>query len=247
MLIRGSANSNIVPICMWQFWDVFRDNDVLTRVRADVEEALGPSVGTGDGIDVERLKCRPLLQSVYAESLRLNSTIYCSRYTGDQEVQVNEWTFPKNSILLIPTHSAHQDDTIWNTKHGQFPLDKFWADRFLVYPGDLSSGPGLKSYAMTRLQYSSADCVSPVFTTEGVGGSYFPYGSGARVCPGRFFAKDVMLVALALMVQSYDLEFITKSDDWRPRLDPMYHGFGGQFPLDKLPFRIRKRARVLSN
>ena len=241
--MEDSTNSNIVPICMWQLWDVFRDESVLARVRADIQPALSTDGGNGHRLDIEQLKNRPLLQSVYSESLRLNSTIYCSRYTGDKEVQVNEWVFPKNSILLIPTHSAHQDETVWNTKDGRFPLDKFWADRFLVYEGDPSSGPGLQTASMARPDDKGSGSTSPRFTMDGVGGSYFPYGDGCRVCPGRFFAKNVMLVALALMVRDYDVDLLVKGRDWKPRLDPMYHGFGGEFPMDKIPFRIRKRAR----
>ena len=50
-------------------------------------------------------------------------------------------------------------------------------------------------------------------------GSYFPYGGGTAVCPGRFYAKQEILAAVALFLTSFDFEVLyfvnkdrTKSD-----------------------------------
>lgn len=39
-------------------------------------------------------------------------------------------------------------------------------------------------------------------------GDFFPYGGGSIMCPGRFFAKQEILAAVAMTVTSFDLEFV---------------------------------------
>ena len=46
-------------------------------------------------------------------------------------------------------------------------------------------------------------------------GSYFPYGGGTAVCPGRYYAKQEILAAVALLLASFDFEilhFVNKDD-----------------------------------
>lgn len=59
------------------------------------------------------------------------------------------------------------------------------------------------------------------------------------MCPGRFLAKGVIAVALAMMVRRFDLEILT---DEIPTGKDRF-GIGVELPTCKIPFRIRKRKR----
>jgi cytochrome P450 len=39
-------------------------------------------------------------------------------------------------------------------------------------------------------------------------GDFFPYGGGNIICPGRFFAKQEILAAVAMIITSFDLAFV---------------------------------------
>ncbi|KAH8896784.1 cytochrome P450 [Thozetella sp. PMI_491] len=39
-------------------------------------------------------------------------------------------------------------------------------------------------------------------------GDFFPYGGGSIMCPGRFFAKQEILAAVAIIITSFDIKFV---------------------------------------
>ena len=238
-----SANTNIVPSAMWMIYETFRDPSLLARVRDQIsqsfktrEEALSIK------FDVESKHSLPLIKSIYAEVLRLRIHVYCVRYTGKEELHINKWTIPKEKILLVATAPAQSDESFWNTKNGTHPLDTFWAERFLVYPNDPQSGPVKRQASANREDSfdSKESGRQPIFSLEGTEGLWIPYGGGTRSCPGRFFSKQVMVSLCVLMTTLFDLEIL--AGEKAGNMNPLFYGFGGQHPNDKIPFRIRKRV-----
>ncbi|GJC87677.1 cholesterol 7-alpha-monooxygenase [Colletotrichum liriopes] len=59
------------------------------------------------------------------------------------------------------------------------PAREFWAERFLQ--------PQMRKVKL---------------------GDYCPYGGGSVICPGRFFAKHEILAAVAMIVTTFDMEFV---------------------------------------
>jgi cytochrome P450 len=76
----------------------------------------------------------PLLQSLYAETLRVYVTIMFLR-TVQQETQLGGWTIPKGKKAMICSHSEHMNEKLWNpspsvsSRH----VTEFWAERFLPF------------------------------------------------------------------------------------------------------------------
>ncbi|EOD52225.1 putative abc transporter cdr4 protein [Neofusicoccum parvum UCRNP2] len=203
-------NTNAILASIWATLDVFRDAELLERVRRDVELCRS---GAGR-LDIDKLLKRPLLQSIYAETLRLRVHVYISRFAEHEELSVGEWSIPKKSAVLVSTTPAHLDPDAWNTgRDGRHPVDTFWADRFLVHPGDAErTGPLRRSSeaGAARRRCDSVvgddDSNEPVFSADNISGSWFPYGGGVRMCPGRQFAKREVLLTLALMASLFDVE-----------------------------------------
>ncbi|GKT50487.1 cholesterol 7-alpha-monooxygenase [Colletotrichum spaethianum] len=45
------------------------------------------------------------------------------------------------------------------------------------------------------------------FSMAGRPSSFFPYGGGVSMCPGRLFAKQEIILAVAMIVSRFDIEF----------------------------------------
>ena len=187
--------------------------------------------------DIEKLGRSPLLQSIYAEVLRLHIAAFIMRSPEWENMKLKNWIFPKGDIVLIATTPAHMDEKVWNTgKANEHPLNQFWADRFLVFPGEPTSGPRKSTNGAVIPQIEEGD--EPAFSIEGLDGSWIPYGGGFRACPGRHFAKREILMTFAVMVTMFDIDV----DGSRAlKTDPRANGLGAQRPMNRIPFRIRER------
>jgi cytochrome P450 len=225
------------------------DPEVFYRVRNALKESFGSTVIAEVNFDIDKLLKVPLLESIYCETLRLRIQMYIMRYTDQNELRIDRWIFPKKSIVLVSTVPAHTDKRVWNTGDGgAHPVEKFWADRFLVYPDDPDSDPCRKAAAPTkgeqvRPPHATASTGPPNFTLSGTSGHFIPCGGGPRSCSGRHFAKRRIIAACAIMTTMFDIEIL--ADDNALAMDPAFHGLGAQSPIGKVPFRIRKRQGEL--
>lgn len=217
--ILFASNGNAIPASAWMTLYTFLDPHLLGRVRQEIEDSREPpSHLNGQGkLDAVQLCSKPLLQSIYAETLRLNTGIVIGRTPRDGPFKVGEWTYPKDSKILSLPRTAAMDSSRWNTGNPEnsHPVDTFWADRFIVYPDDASSGP---------LKKPSSNCEkarTPEFSLRGLSGSWFPYGGGTPMCPGRHFAKQEMIVCMAVLAASYDIE-LKAPEGFAPQPDLSY-------------------------
>ena len=234
------VNVNIHPMIIWNLIEVFRDPKLLSRVRAELTAANVQGVTSNQ--DVEKLLSLPLLQSIYAELLRLRVEVSSVLSSAREEIRINSWRVPKDRLVIIPTGEAHKDASFWNTRNGKYPLDQFWADRFLAHPGDPQSGPR-KDGMLSGERWDEDMARAPTgptkakFIGSGLADSFIPWGVGERVCPGRGIARRAIVAVVAIMVERFDMEIL--STDFE--LNPAFYGLGTQRPLRRIPFRIRKR------
>ncbi|KAI4234769.1 MAG: hypothetical protein L6R40_006648 [Gallowayella cf. fulva] len=227
---------------------IFSDPSLLSNIRTELKGAIvadEPELR----FDLTKLLQLPLLRSVYCETLRLNVDAYIMRYTDRADLHIGEWTFPKDSVVLTTTGPPHTDETVWNSgRSAEHPIEQFWAERFLVYPGDVYSGPikatRVPGTTSKHLSGCNKEAVAHQpgkarFSTAGTAGHWIPYGGGERICPGRHLAKRGILTTCALMVTMFDIEI--RAPKTALRADPAYSGFGSQRPAKEVPFRIRRR------
>ncbi|KAF2726544.1 cytochrome P450 [Polyplosphaeria fusca] len=237
------ANINVHTAAIWMIIEIFRDPGLLTRIRLELDSMT--ELPENHCRWVEELMALPLLQSVYAEVLRLRTDVQTVFRNNRDDIRINEWIFPKKSLLLIPTRPAHMDNDYWNTRQGRHPLDRFWADRFLAYPGDAQSGPSLHNNRRMEgtKDIHTVNKAGPKFIASGTSDSWIPYGVGDRACPGRFFAQREMVAYCAIMVQNFEIEFPDlNAEEYVPNND-VFYGLGVQRPKVAIPFRIRRLER----
>jgi cytochrome P450 len=76
--------------------------------------------------DVDHLLRLPLLQAVYAETLRLRMHFYIVRMADKVDLNIRDWIIPRQKIIVSLTTVAHMDATAWDTAANEHPLDQFW-------------------------------------------------------------------------------------------------------------------------
>ena len=177
--------------------------------------------------------------------LRLRVEVQSVFYSEREEIRINEWRFPKKSLLLVPTGAALRDEKFWNTRNGVHPLNEFWADRFLLRENDPQSGPRKRtvtepSLAALERAKTTTNNNEPKFISSGLANAYMPFGVGERACPGRFFARREILTFCAQVVHQFDIEILSNETNFQ--LSSKFYGLGTQRPLHNIPCRVRQRV-----
>ncbi|KAF5869941.1 putative nacht and ankyrin domain protein [Botrytis fragariae] len=217
------ASINVHKAAVWAVIEIFKDPALLSRVRKELQGASFDPESLASPHFIHKLIQIPLLQSIYAE-----------------------WIFPKKTPILVPCGPAHHDAKVWNTRNGEFPLDTFWADRFLLYPEDAVSGPmittpssnGVSQFMSSSHQKNSS---KPIYCESVMRSSFIGYGVGERTCPGRILAKREIIAVFARIVQQYDIELLTEEKHFKHSM--AFYRFGTQAPKNKIPLRIKRRGR----
>ncbi|KAI0596336.1 cytochrome P450 [Biscogniauxia sp. FL1348] len=219
------AVRNSISATSWAVFEIYRDPELLASIRAEVDACVLTSVDGRIRFDIDQLLRLPVLQAVYAETLRLRMDFYIIRMPDRVDMNIQDWVIPRRKVIVTPTTVAHMDSKAWNTgSKNEHPVDRFWVGRFLKYP-------------------SKSPAASPEFSTRELEGSWIPYGGGPRQCPGRHFAKRQILLTTALMVSLFDCEISKEGKNVQG--DSTLKGFGGGMahPAGKVPVRIRHRDR----
>lgn len=249
------TNTNSIPSLTWFIYEICRDPSLKSRVEKEIEVCRALSVETDEILfDINKLCSQPLLQSIYAETLRLRVALIVTRTPERKDLDIGDWVFPPDRVIAFSSRAGAMNPHVWNVgnKETPHPLDEFWAERFLIYPNDPTSGPCRKQVDDERcLNDGSVPSQTdpgegPIFSMEGVTGGWIPYGGGQRMCPGRHFAKQEIIGTLALLLTYYEIELEVQKAR-TPKCDMKFFPFGGLPPTMEIPFRMRRRVNEAEN
>lgn len=183
-------------------------------------------------IDISELARQPLLQSTYAEVLRLRVAIAQSRVSELQDFSFGGYKVERNHPLLIFSRPLALNEDMWAAagRNTPVPLENFYADRFLVQKKPIN-GDSLENDKLSGLEFS----------LDGLAGIWLPFGGGQRMCPGRHFAKMEILSTFSLLFTRYAIELGPNMDSSKVVPDMRWEPVGALPPACKVPFRIRRR------
>ncbi|KAI0393084.1 putative cytochrome P450 [Xylariaceae sp. FL0594] len=145
-------------------------------------------------LDVHRLLTLPRLSSAYLEILRLHVSFNVTREV-QQDTEVSGYRIPKGSLLQAPSQIAHYDESAWASEG--HPASEFWAERHL-----------------TNVDEAGRQTTEPRLSTKSRPTSFFPFGPywrqglGYALCPGRHSAKREILMAVAVILAKFEVEFV---------------------------------------
>lgn len=233
---------------MWVILHIHKNPTLRSSIRAEFEDAGLQKHIRED--EVKTLITLPRLQGVYAECLRLYDQGFLPRQTT-REIQVNGWKFPKNSTIIVSTDVAQLDKKAWNSGlNNEYPVEQFWAERFLLLPNDPDSGPINKSSIIQAGRNGDDPDEAlkrdgtpsrPIFCESRTAGYWIPYGGGSRICPGRHFAKRSIMAATVMLTSTVDIDILATEKEMK--LDSVGYGLAVQRPVGKIPYRIRRWKR----
>ena len=229
--ITFGLSSNVIPATGWMLMLILNpkgDPTLLGRVIADLKKAE-----RSDGsVDIPTLISSGLLQSIWTETLRLFTDVLVTRnVTEPTTLPLDEdgktlIKMESGDNVIAPSWISQHDPRTWTG--GEVPPDVFYAERFLVAdPENLGQ---------------------QIFSMTGTTGKFFPFGGGRTICPGRVFAKQEGIGALAMALLRFDFEVLGFVDkDGRstgefPNPGRQWPGAGALMPGGDLKVRIRRRG-----
>lgn len=230
-----AMNSNSVPSIFWFVFEALKDVELRLRLEAEVASCLcsGPVK-----FDIPKLSSQPLLQSAFAETLRLRVATGVVRVSEHEPFKLAGYEIEQNHRLLVFTRPLALNSEAW-VRAGRpptRPLEQFQAERFLVLK---TKSCGSKGNDTTQSSITNDDGLE--FSLDGLAGCWFPFGGGQRMCPGRHFAKQQIISAFALLFNDFDIELSPVVDTNKVLPDMRWIAVGGLPPVCKVPVRIRRR------
>ncbi|OWM62769.1 hypothetical protein CDL15_Pgr020063 [Punica granatum] len=140
------------------------------------QEELDLQVGRDRWVRDSDIANLPYLQAIVKETLRLYPTGPLSfPHEGDEDCTVSGYLIPEGTRIFVNVWKLHRDPRVWTDP------ETFLPERFL------SAGHA-----------ASIDAYGQHF-------EFIPFGSGRRVCPGAAFALQVTHLALARLLQGFDM------------------------------------------
>ncbi|KAK5021891.1 hypothetical protein LTS07_010632 [Exophiala sideris] len=176
--------ANVIPVTSWILAHLLSPQtpeDVLLRVREEIESARRPD----NEVDISILVGQPVLNSVLHETLRHYVDALVTRQLKVDMV-LDGHLLKKDDLVMAPSSLSQHDPQFWD-QDTEPPGDVWYAERFLRQ--DPTTG-------------------KQSFGTSWTAGKFFPFGGGTHVCPGRIFAKQEVLGALATLLLKFDLRFV---------------------------------------
>ena len=244
-------------------YEALQQPDILSQALTEVAESQSRTPpDMNPTMRIDSLCSMPLLQAMYADTLRLYTSLFSVRSASHASFTLCNFKIPKDELVAVDSRVAAMDSNAWNTgtptadANTPHPLHRFWAERFLVYPADRTSGP-LRVNPAVKPQVSVPGSsapphghdgkASPRFSMDGLAGAWVPYGGGNRQCPGRNFAKQEIILGFAIVLSTLEIELSGNDNHERRNPDMKYYGLGTLPPKGTIPFRVRRREPKSAN
>jgi cytochrome P450 len=172
---------------------------LVDRLREEIAPVFTPLEGTPSRpVRVHNLgrlvRDSPLLRSTFYEVLRTCGGTVSNRVVTE-DIVVAGRLFKKGTPVMLPTRPQHLDPAIWGEDYDQFVADRFiraedkggkFGNR-----GDNPQREGNEKDMEQRRQFKER--------------MMRPFGGGAPLCPGRFFASYELWSFVACLIWQYDI------------------------------------------
>lgn len=224
-VLLWASQGNTGASSFWLLLYLMKNPEAMAAMRDEVNTILkdsGQEVKPGGplvSLTCDMIRKASILDSAVEESLRLTAAPLLTRAVlQDMTMKMAdgpEYFIRKGDrVAVFPYSAVHTDPEIHPDPHS------FKYDRFLNPDGSKKTdfykgGKKVKYYNM-------------------------PWGSGASMCPGRFFATNELKQFIFLMLVYFEFE-LKNPDDKIPEKDVRRWGFGTMQPIGDIQFRYRLR------
>ncbi|KAI0179259.1 cytochrome P450 [Hypoxylon sp. FL1284] len=226
-------NGNTVPITAWAMIELIKDPCLFQAVRDEALSSYTTDAKTGARrIDPRVLTNLPLLQSLYVEVMRMHVSFNATR-KALEPVVIDGFAVEKGALVQTCSRIAHYDESVWGVEG--HPAAEFWAWRHVKAADAVDVGTG---EAIRQSQSAM----------KGRSASFLAYGGGHVMCPGRHFAKQEIMLAIAILVTKFEIEFVSwirhdgSRSDRPAQDDQMYASFVAMPPDRDAITRWRRKG-----
>ena len=153
------VNTNTIPIVGWALIEIIRDPSLFQEIRSEALTACDIRENGTRKINMDRLVDLPLLQSTYAEILRLHDSINVTREVT-QDMVLEGYNLKKGYLIQAPSYFAHHDQMVWDDP--EHPAHEFWAKRHLI--------------RVKSKDKDGNEIITPEFSLMNRAKDFFPYG-----------------------------------------------------------------------
>ena len=131
-------------MCFWTLSHLLYTPSLLVRIRQESELAFH-----NGSLDLDKLSQSPLLDALFAETLRHYSASYSIR-TVSQPTFLGGKRFEKGSRIIAPFRQLHFDPTVYGQDDQAFDPDRFLKNKTLARGGSYCPFGGGTSYCPGR-------------------------------------------------------------------------------------------------
>lgn len=216
--------ANTMPTTFWVLWYILSNENAYNAVQAEIDK-ISSEYAHEDGIfDQEALEKMVVIESIFKETLRLQSESLVARNVLEDCVfdlkipgHSRKYSLKKGSRVIVYPSMLHYDDEVFaNSKEFQW-------DRFLA----------------------SSDGKEKVFFKDGklIANPIRPFGGGSSMCPGRKFALNEVKQCVATFFRHFhmSLDLVDGCIPSCPQTDPERIGLGVKAPETDVLLVLRSR------
>ncbi|EKG17873.1 Cytochrome P450 [Macrophomina phaseolina MS6] len=200
---------------------------VLLALRAEAESVLSAHAGTwtrdslrelvrADSFIKETMRLYPFAGRGLLHEVVADDGVVLPAGLGPDGADADRIVLPKGAWLGVPVGEIQTDEEVYGEGAKRFEAWRFVGERTEREGEGASSGKG-----------------SSVTTTSD---TFLSFSRGKHVCPGRFFAANVMKLVLAHVAMEYDIKPLAK----RPE-NVLYSDISA--PPDKAEIEVRRRRK----
>ncbi|KAE8330692.1 cytochrome P450 [Aspergillus sergii] len=189
-----------------------------------------------DGFDAGAIASQdPAFLWVYAETLRLRVNGFFLWRLSYKDMDIHGYRIPRNHYVVSSPIPSHMDPAIWSIgQNADHPVHEFRVGRWLK--PRYSSQP-IKPNAHSRSKSEPEEDFTGGPANHA--GAWMPFGGGYHACPGRQFAKVIVMLSTVMLVIGYDVEVLT--DVRELKVSMRNFGFGVSRPAERIKARIKRR------
>ncbi|KAK8940742.1 hypothetical protein KSP39_PZI010055 [Platanthera zijinensis] len=201
MLIAGHETT--AAVLTWAIFLLAQNPSKMSKAQEEIDSVLGEKRPT-----LERIKSLEYIRLIVAESLRLypqpplliRRSLQPDKLPGGHQGPEEGYEIPAGTDIFLSVYNLHRSPYFWDRPN------EFEPERFLI-PKTSEGIDGWKGFDPTR----TPGALYPNETMADF--AFLPFGGGQRKCVGDQFALLESAVALALLLQKFDIELRGSPDD----------------------------------
>ena len=150
-------------MAFWNLIEVYKDPELLAKVLPELQAGVVSPPGQDPSeplkIDLTPILSSPLLQSIYAEVLRMRISLMLTRSSDRADFRFGPWKLSRGAYIAMPSGHIGWHERAWapHSKGGEKHADVFWAERFLVHDVDESGNGVPQNQKATSIKKKKGD------------------------------------------------------------------------------------------